>query len=327
MRRGRPRRTDDNRHLSYAVGSLWAIACYFNPVGYERRRRNYLAFRRHLNVPLVTVELAYRDEFDLPADAADILVRLKATDVLWQKERLLNLAAQRLPPECDRVAWLDCDVVFERDDWAQRASAALERHPLLQPFERVYEPGADGWDGTNGVPADAALGHSLAHLLALGHVTPEILRGNMRVQYRSNSGLAWVARRELIERDGFYDACVMGSGNRAMLCGALGVPEDAVRYLQMTPVWAEHYREWARRHFGEVRADIGCIGGFVIHLWHGDLQNRRYQQRHQDFAAFDYNPLTDIALDAAGCWRWNSDKPAMHAFVADYFRSRREDGK
>ncbi len=275
----------------------------------------------------MTVELAYRDSFDLPADAAEILVQLRGTDILWQKERLLNLAVARLPNECDGVAWLDCDVVFERDDWAERASAALERHPLVQPFERVYEPGAHAWDGTSRVPADAPLGHSLAHLLARGAVTPELLHGNMRMKHRSNSGLAWVARREVLERDGFYDACVMGSGNRAMLCAALGAPADAVRYLQMTPVWAEHFREWADRHFREVRADIGCIGGTVIHLWHGDLQHRRYQERHRDFSAFDYSPITDVAADTSGCWRWSSDKRAMHTYVADYFRSRREDGE
>lgn len=252
------------------MGSLWAIACYFNPVGYERRRQNYLAFRRHLTVPLATVELVYRDSFDLPA---------------------------------------------------------RERYPLLQPFERVYEPGGQAWDGTNRAPADAPLGHSLARLLSLGVVTPEILRGNMRVKHRSNSGLAWVTRRELLGRDGFYDACVMGSGNRAMLCAALGVPADAVRYLQMNSAWAEHYQAWADRHFREVRADIGSIDGTLIHLWHGDLKHRRYQERHRDFSAFDYSPITDIALSTEGSWRWNSQKHAMHAYVADYFRSRREDGE
>jgi hypothetical protein len=147
------------------------------------------------------------------------------------------------------------------------------------------------------------------------------------MDYRANSGLAWVARRELLERDGFYDACIMGSGNRAMLCGALGTPADAIAYLQMTPAWAEHYEAWAARHMRSVRADIGCTEGGIIHLWHGDLKHRRYLERHREFSAFDYNPETDIALDENACWRWNSQKPEMQAYVADYFRSRKEDGE
>ena len=56
--------------------SLWAITRYFNPVGYERRLLNYRTFRRRRTTPLVTVELSYRDDFDLPPDAADIPIQL-----------------------------------------------------------------------------------------------------------------------------------------------------------------------------------------------------------------------------------------------------------
>ena len=307
--------------------SLWAITCYFNPGSYRRRLQNYLSFRRHLSVPLVAVELAYRDDIELPPDAADVLIRLRAKDVLWQKERLLNLALAKLPQHCDSVAWLDCDIVFERDDWADGALRALERHPMLQPFRHVYEPAADAWDGSARLPRDAPLGNSLMHMLSQGVVAPEVLRGNMRLQHRMNSGLAWVARRELLDRDGFYDACVLGSGNRAMACAALGAPDHAIAYIGMTSAWTDHYRAWATRHSRSVGANIGCTDGAVIHLWHGHLAHRRYQERHRGFSAFDYNPAEDIALGRNGCWRWNSQKPAMHAYVADYFLSRREDGE
>ena len=60
--------------------------------------------------------------------------------MLWQKERLLNLALAALPDRCDAVAWLDCDVVFEDDDWPARAVEALQRFPLIQPFQTVSEP-------------------------------------------------------------------------------------------------------------------------------------------------------------------------------------------
>jgi len=35
---------------------------------------------------------------------------------------------------------LDCDIVFDCEDWAERSLAALERYPLLQPFHSVREP-------------------------------------------------------------------------------------------------------------------------------------------------------------------------------------------
>src|SRR5262245_19902909 len=70
------------------ASNLWAITCYFNPIGYQRRLENYHTFRQNLAVPLVTVELAFNGAFQLHSGDADILVQLRGGDVLWQKERL-----------------------------------------------------------------------------------------------------------------------------------------------------------------------------------------------------------------------------------------------
>jgi len=73
---------------------LWAITCYFNPAGYRRKLANYRLFRQHLVIPLVAVEMGYGHDFELTNDDPDIMVQLRGGDVLWQKERLLNLALQ-----------------------------------------------------------------------------------------------------------------------------------------------------------------------------------------------------------------------------------------
>jgi hypothetical protein len=111
---------------------------------------------------------------------------------------------------------------------------------LLQPFRRVYEPAPDASDSWPTSVSATAFGESLAHRLAAGTVTSEILQGNMRVAHRVNSGLAWVARRDVLDHEGFYDACIMGSGNRAMACAALGKEDHTIAFLQMAPSWAAH---------------------------------------------------------------------------------------
>lgn len=85
--------------------SLWAITSYFNPIRYRRRLANFKRFRENLRVPLVAVELAYGPEFELQKGDAEILIQLRGGAVLWQKERLLNLAMQALPDHCQKVAW------------------------------------------------------------------------------------------------------------------------------------------------------------------------------------------------------------------------------
>ena len=96
-------------------GNFWAITSYFNPVGYQRRLQNYRTFRQYLAVPLVTVELSFNGRFQLEHGDAEILVQIPSADIMWQKERLLNLALKYLPESCEKLAWLDCDIVFEDD--------------------------------------------------------------------------------------------------------------------------------------------------------------------------------------------------------------------
>ena len=113
---------------STRAGTLWAITSYFNPAGYQRRLANFRQFRERLAVPLVAVELAY---------GPDSQLKQGGQDVMWQKERLLNLALQSLPDGCKNVAALDCDVIFGTDDWPERATQALRRSVILQPYGLV----------------------------------------------------------------------------------------------------------------------------------------------------------------------------------------------
>src|SRR5437016_4683011 len=97
---------------------LWGITSYFNPMRYRRRLSNFRLFRKHLNIPLVVVELTYGEVFELHEKDAEVLIQLRGGAVLWQKERLLNVALSALPSSCDKVAWLDCDIIFDDIGWA-----------------------------------------------------------------------------------------------------------------------------------------------------------------------------------------------------------------
>ena len=302
---------------------LWAICCYFNPVGYRRRVENYRHFRSNLNVPLITVELGYDGRFDLGQDAAEIHIRVDSQDVMWQKERLLNIALEYLPDDCAYFAWLDADVVFDDVNWAAKSIEALQRYPLIQPFDRVFE--STPANPANSVNPVNTQGHSLAYIYSSGTDMSTLLSGNMRIK-GCNGGLAWVARREVFATDAFYDTCIMGSGNRAMLCAAFGQEQYAVSYLQMPAAWEAHYREWAQRHRQQVGGDVGYIAGSVTHLWHGDLRDRAYKSRHREFREYQFDPNVDIMLDDSGCWRWSTDKAQMQDYVSRYFYQRREDG-
>jgi hypothetical protein len=259
---------------------------------------------------------------------ADILIQIVGEDLLWQKERLLNIGLQALPPACRTIAWLDCDIVFERDDWGQGLTDALDRFALVQPFVTFSELSADA-QFQNGHPPTASLGegHSVAYKLATGATVDELFRpgkGN-RLNSGRTLGMGWAARRDLLERHGFYDACILGSGDKAMVLAALGRFELS-RSLDMNARQTAHYLAWAQPFFEAVHANIGYVDGRVYHLWHGDLKDRSHRLRHVNFARFGFDPFVDITLAPCGCWRWTVDKPELRAYMQEYFESRNEDG-
>ena len=307
---------------------LWGVTSYFNPSGYKNRSTTYQTFKQHLRIPLIAVELSFNGRFELQSGDADIIVRLTGQDVLWQKERLLNVALRALPPECDAVAWLDADVIFERDDWSERARAALKRCSIVQPFrERCNLARGATRSGSDWTPLEL-VAPSVGYTIATGGLKPGVLRvAGSYVTGGPTNGLAWVARRSLLDRHGLYDAHILGQGDRAIICAAIGRFDDWREAGAATRRQEQHYRAWGEPFFADVAGSIGFIEGRIFHLWHGDTKGRTLRTAdYRDFARFSFDPFHDIADDANGCWRWNSAKPEMHRYVADFFAARKEDG-
>jgi hypothetical protein len=304
---------------------IWAITAYFNPAGYRSRLRNYRIFRQHLRVPLLAVECSFGRPFELTPADADMLIQISDGDVMWQKERLLNVAIESLPPECTAVAWLDCDIVFGDGAWPERALAALENAALVHLFRGRHHPPPqlppDEFD-TAAIPLSAT---STVHLVQSGASAPRLLEiaGN---QHGWTNGLAWAASRDLLAGHGLYDALILGSGDRAILSAAFGCFDVIERSVRMDASRYRHFLAWARPFREAVGGRLGAIEGAIFHLWHGEVADRRYHERHHGMAHLGFDPHRDIARTPGGSWRWSAEKPELHAYVRDYFRSRNEDG-
>ena len=302
---------------------LWAITSYFNPANSVRRLSNFKTFRRDLEVPLIAVELSFGAPFQLSDDDADILIQVDVGDVMFQKERLLNLGLQQIPNDVDHVAWIDCDLVLN-SGWSTKAIKALSKHPIVQLFSKFYDVPRDT------PPADfqpiGRPNESLGVHLARGAEPASIREAKPgRLSGGYLFGLAWAGRVEIL-RSGLYDGCIVGNGDRAMVAAALGQFSCMRNYQLMNSPRYEHYLDWARGFHQLVQGNIGYVDTTIFHLWHGDLSNRQYKSRLEHFAKFDFNPYEDISTSPKQAWKWSSEKPEMHAFLRDYFARRHEDG-
>jgi hypothetical protein len=300
---------------------MWGITTFFNPSASRVRLANYRAFRarsRKQGLPLITVELAMGDapfELDDASDTdhggdADILVRKRSSAVLWQKERLLNLALEALPDACTDVCWIDADVLFEDDAWVSECEALLTRFALLQPFDKAIR-----------LPHGASVGDYPSTQLER-----TIVRGSEDGTYSESvcrkgpslfggldgtTGYAWCARREVLQDLGFYDRCIVGGAD---------VPASATR-IRHKPL-RMHLGQWHTAFHARVQGRVSHRPGVLHHLWHGDAKQRRYRDRHELLAAHDYDPARDVTVDAQGCLQWATRNDALVAAVREYFASR-----
>ena len=306
---------------------FWAITSYFNPLGYKTRRENYRLFRQRLSVPLIAIELAYESAFELGDADADILIQVRGGDVMWQKERLLNLARAALPPSCSKVAVLDCDVFFRRGDWAEQASKLLDRVAIAHLYRGMHYLPAGATSAIGEIAFAEPMRVSIISAVASGLDAETCLEaGNGPKAGYFGTGLAWAVQREILDLHPAYDAFILGGGARAMIAGIYNCFDHLTRRMRLNETEVAHFREWAdpfRRTVGDA---IGYLDGDIFHLWHGSLENRRWYARYEPMPRFRFNPYEDIALTENGLWRWNSDKPDLHGYVREHFARRREDG-
>ena len=285
--------------------------------GSRRRIDNYRRFHAALTVPLATIELGFGGHWHLTSRDAELYVAIGDGDVLWQKERLLNLLLPRLPPQCRHIAWIDADVLLTESDWPARTAEALSHAPLVQLYSVLRYLGPEGLE----LDGQAARVPSVTAEVQAGRSARAVLE---RVTDRSQAtpGMAWAARRDLLERHGFFDANVIGGGDTAMACAAYGVAKVAARLHHMNAKQSARYDAWAARFHHDVGGRVGLVPGEIRHLWHGELARRHAAGRHAALAAHDFDPDVDVVIGPQGAWRWASAKPALHALLDDYFRTR-----
>lgn len=298
---------------------LWIVTCYFNSLNFRTRRETYDQFAdsiRASGLNLFTVECAFGDtDFTLPHESQGM--RLRGRNLMWQKERLINLAIAALPKSVRKVAWLDCDVMFSNPDWAVQTAALLDDCPIVQTFKTAIR-----------LPRGDTSYRGLGEVWNGFAWVSEVVQGVLVREYpkHGHTGFGWAARRELLDRHGLYDACISGSGDHFMAHAMRG---DLLMDCGLRAIGAKlrtHYQRWAQPFHADVRGRIGSTPGTLLHLWHGDTKDRRYGDRQEELNRLDFDPTADLQISDNGLWEWAGERPELRQWMRRYFESRKEDG-
>lgn len=328
---------------------MWGITTYFNPIPGRGKLRldNFHNFRKVTQaqkLKLCVVELIYDNSTPDLHNLIDgeIVLHVHASrsrGVVWQKERLLNIALQNLPIECDKVCWLDGDIIFERDDWVAQTELALSNYHIVQPFSVVCmlpQKWQQDSQETQKILSSSAHRFRASSAFASYYFTnkdqdftetfPTIEKyQNIKLLLQSIGGvpgLCWAARREIFSDSGFYDYNVVGGGDSVIHAAIHSV----YSYTQV-PFSPAHFKTIAeyiqRPQFRDIK--IGCVDGLILHMWHGKIKDRNYADRYILLKECNYSPEHHLVLNADQVWEWSKSAPQkLIDGVSKYFLDRKE---
>lgn len=244
-------------------GKMACITCFFDWAANPWLAHNHEIFRQHWEqsgIPLYTVALHRKSDRLQLADHQN-LMRVQVRDPLFHKESALNYAVKNLPADYQVILYVDADMLIQ--DYS-----ALDQIPKLLA------------GNTRAVQAIGTV-HYRGHDNRLTE-TRTAYNPAIRLGFY---GAAWAYRREFFDvHGGFYTSYPLGGLDTCALIAAYNDAHNPRRrsfWKILPPHISRDAKAWCEvkgKYFG---GQVQVLNVEADHLWHGDLSNRKYVDRHR----------------------------------------------
>lgn len=315
----------DAKHLP---GSMYCITAYFNPLGLASRYENFQIFYQRMmqhDVKMLCAEASLHERgYELPniVNEEQLPVKVCSNHILWQKENLLSLLLKHLPDDCDKVCWVDSDILFQDADWQINIYEALQKYRIVQGYSLAGML-PKGVDFVDSIAIDSFPTRfddcSKIYGYMCGLFNSKIQQGN------GHAGFVWAARREILEEISFYNENILGGGDLLMARAATNhhyAPDICETYSRFQLV---SYFQWAQKWCDAMGFSVGYVPNIIYHLFHGKMSNRNNVSRLQALQQLDYDPSRDLDMQDNGMWAPTAEGRRLLAPAKAFFTSRRED--
>ena len=264
------------------------------------------------NVRLFIVELIYKDQKFIVTDKCNKNHLQLRTDIpIWHKENMINLAVKYLLPKNYKAfAWIDADVEFENNSWAQDTLKILNGY---KDIVQLYSHCIDMDQNQNNLNIFNGFGYSFVK----------------NKKYTSKGvdywhpGYAWAITRKAYEKlGGLYDKGILGSGDSIIAMSLI----NKCSYIINSNYSNDYNNSMLEYQKRACKLRLGYTPGIIRHHYHGSKLNRRYTERWKILMKYNYSPITDVNYDTRGILittDFFSDE--FKNDIMNYFRERRED--
>lgn len=316
---------------------LYVIFVAFNAVRFRSRWKHFQdAVKRCAEaggVPIV-VEAAFgARDFAVTQAGNPYHVQVRTRSELWLKESLINRGVARLSelhPDWPKVAWVDADVNFERDDVMDETRHQLEHYDVVQMWSRSMDMNVDG-------EPVGQMAYSYGSCYVEGTPRPTVLPGGEQHYYMARGargvywhpGYAWACTREWWDAvGGLIDWAIIGNADYYMAQGMCGLIADT--YKSPSTTYDAMMLEWQKRCVRALgrgdRGGFGYVKGLVTHRWHGPKSQRGYTSRWKLLVECGFDPILHLKRDRQLMWTLDDDAPvSLRDGLRAYARSRNED--
>jgi Pyruvate/2-oxoacid:ferredoxin oxidoreductase delta subunit len=293
--------------------TLHVIAVVSNPARFERRYKLFNEFcermKNEKQIELMTIELQQNSRPFI----TDSKIKLRTDHELWFKENLINIAVRHLPKNWEYMAWVDSDVEFQNKDWVRETLDQLQTYKVVQLFSHCLDLG---------IKHEALQVHTgIFYAYCNGEIyNPPTKYGNY-----FHVGYAYAITRQAYDSiGGLLDFPILGSADNHMALAFIGIVDLSLNknlhsnYKLLCHIFQERCEK-------NIKRNVGYVHGTILHHFHGNKVDRKYQSRWQILINNKFDPLVDIYKDANGLWQLSDNKPKLRDDIIRYFRERNED--
>ncbi len=290
------------------------LTCHFNWCKYKNPEKNLKFFLKHMKeqkIPVYGVELSLTDEFVTKGIKNWKQIKVKNKNICFQKEACINLIEKTLPQKYKKIAWVDADIEFKNPSWYYDTIYALKKYKVVQMYsECIY------YDQNQQV----------------SKIIPSLMKNGKPISSevfgKSAPGMAWAARRELWKNGGLYPYNFIGGGDVvfSMTVLNLGITRWLEKVMGISNINSNcvKFNTWKEKIVNYVARNVGCINGQIVHNWHGDIENRAYNTRHEMYDKVNID--LEVIVNDDGILEFTSISKEIESDILNYFKKRFEDG-
>lgn len=309
--------------IKYAINNNDPIEDYLNiivvisnPCLYASRYILFKEFIKRLeeqetNICIYVVELIYPNQKYIITETNNKNHLQIYTEIpLWHKENMINLGVKLLPKDYKAFAWIDADIEFDSSTWVIDTLKILNgSKDVVQLFSHCIDMNKDET--------------TLNNFTSFGYSFSKNIKYGLTGLNYWHPGYAWAITRKAYEKiGGLYDKGILGSGDFIMANSFIGMTKY-ITYDKYSNDYKNSMLEFEKK---AKTLRLGYVPGIIRHYYHGKKANRKYTERTDILAKYNYSPIKHIKYnDNYIIVPTNEFPEEFKKDIINYFHERKED--